>query len=303
MLVTRERWMNKRHREVKMSYHRKRMNHNKTHNHVQFTMQSGVLSFWRRPENFALHLIHRILNVMYTLDVNLRITVHPEVSKQPRPSPPPIPIRPCPIPSHHQGSGTTPDTIIPPGVPFELPCPICQRPLEQGQICHHSDPRRTVVRRDQTEPLRIHQESPFIFCRHLPNLDDPTRTILLQCPINPEIHDDSDGKLIPPPSPPRTASPDAYHSASSTREPSPTRDRSVSPSRDLQRDELQARGVRRCRSNPPEDTAELPPDVRNILEETTPHPSSTPQYARNTRSSARRSLPSQRSTETGDRRD
>ena len=65
-----------------------------THNCVQFTMQSGVLSFWRRPENFALHLIHCILNVTYTLDVNLRVVEHPEVSEQPQPSPPPIPIHP-----------------------------------------------------------------------------------------------------------------------------------------------------------------------------------------------------------------
>ena len=66
-----------------------------THNRVRFTMQSGVLSFWRRPENFALHLIHHILNVTYTLDVNLYIIEHPEVSEQPRPSPPPISI--CPV--------------------------------------------------------------------------------------------------------------------------------------------------------------------------------------------------------------
>ena len=113
-------------------------------------MQSEVLSFWRRPENFALHLIHRILNVMYTLDVNLHVVVHPEVSKQCQTSPPPIPIHPCPIPhpslSHHQGSGHMPDTIVPPGVSFKLSCPICQHFLEQGQICHHSDPHTTVIR-------------------------------------------------------------------------------------------------------------------------------------------------------------
>ena len=142
-----------------------------TRNRVRFTMESGVLSFWRRPENFALHLIHRILNVTYTLDVNLRVTVHPEVSEQPQPSPLPIPIRSRPILFHRQGSGTTPDTIVPPGVPFKLPCPICQRPLEQGQICRHSDPWSTIIRRDHTEPLRVHQESPFVFCRHLPNPD------------------------------------------------------------------------------------------------------------------------------------
>ena len=109
-------------------------------------MQSGVLSFWRRPENFVVHLIHRILNVTYTLDVNLHVLVHPEVSEQPQPSPLPIPIRPRPIPRLSQESGSTPDRIIPPGVPFKLPCPICQCPLEQGQICQHSDPQSTIVR-------------------------------------------------------------------------------------------------------------------------------------------------------------
>ena len=54
-----------------------------TCNHVQFMMQSGVLS-WRRPENFVLHLVHCILNVTYTLDVNLHVLVHPEVSEQPQ---------------------------------------------------------------------------------------------------------------------------------------------------------------------------------------------------------------------------
>ena len=104
------------------------------HNRVQFMMQSGVLSFWRRPKNFALHLIHCILNVTYTLDVNLHVLVHPEVSEQPQPSPLPLPICPCPIPcsslSHHQGSGATPDTIVPQGVLFKLPCSICQHHLE-----------------------------------------------------------------------------------------------------------------------------------------------------------------------------
>ena len=188
-----------------------------------------------------LHLIHHILNVTYTLDVNLRVVVHSEVSEQLQPSPPPISIHPHPIsrfPPSHQGSGNTPDRIVPPGVPFELPCIICQCPLEQGQICQHSDPWSTIIRRDQTEPLRVHQESSFIFCRHLPNLDNPTYTILLQCPINPVIHNGSDDDYIPPTSLPRTDSPDAYHSTSSTGEPSPTRERSISASGDLQRDKL-----------------------------------------------------------------
>ena len=166
-----------------------------------------------------LHLVHHILNITYTLDVNLHILVHPEVSEQPQPSPPPLPIHPRPVSrsslSHRQGPSATPDTIVPPGVPFELPCPICQYPLEQGQICHHSDPHTTFVRQDQTEPFRIHQESPFIFCCHLPNLDNPIHTTLLWCPMNPVFHNDSDSENIPPPSLLRIDSPDAYHSTSS----------------------------------------------------------------------------------------
>ena len=121
-----------------------------TRNRVWFMMDSGVLSFWRRPENFVLHLVHCILNITYTLDVNLHVLVHPEISEQPQPSLLPLSIHPRPVPcsssSHHQGSSVAPDTIVPLGVLFELPCPICQRPLEQGQICCHSDPCTTVVR-------------------------------------------------------------------------------------------------------------------------------------------------------------
>ena len=253
-----------------------------------------------------LHLVHCILNTTFTLVVNLCVLVHPKISKQPQPSPLPLPIHPCPIPcpcpSHRQGSSTILNSIIPSGVPFELPCPICQHSLKQDQICHHSDPCTTIIRQDHTEPLWIHQESPFVFCHHLPNPDDPTCTILLQCPINPEIHSNSDGENIPP-SPLRTDSSNAYHLASSTRESSPTKERSVFSSRDLQQNKLQAHGTRGCQSLSPKDTMELPSDVHNVFGEATPHPSSTPQYTRNICSSARRSLPSQKSTETGDQQD
>ena len=121
-----------------------------TRNCVQFIMQSGVLFFWRRPENFALYLVYHILNVTYTVEVNLHVLIHPEVSEQPQPSPLPLSICPCPIPcpslSHRQGPSATLDTIVPLGVPFELPCPICQHSLEQGQICCHLDPCTTLIR-------------------------------------------------------------------------------------------------------------------------------------------------------------
>ena len=53
----------------------------------------------------------------------------------------------------------------------------------------------------------------------------------------------TDSENIPPPSPLRTDSLDAYHSASSTQEPSPTRERSISLSGDLQRDKFRTCGA------------------------------------------------------------
>ena len=49
-----------------------------TCNHVWFMMDVGLLSFWRRSKNFSLHLVHQILDITYTLDVNLHVFRHPE---------------------------------------------------------------------------------------------------------------------------------------------------------------------------------------------------------------------------------
>ena len=107
----------------------------KTCNCVWFMMQPGILSFWRRPENFVLYLVHRILNVTYTLDINLYILVHPEVSEQPQPSSLSLPIHPhsisCPSLFHYQRPGATLDIIVPLGVLFELSYSICNTLLSR----------------------------------------------------------------------------------------------------------------------------------------------------------------------------
>jgi len=37
--------------------------------------------------------------------------------------------------------------LVIPGVPFELPCPLCSRPLERGQVCDHNETGQVVIRR------------------------------------------------------------------------------------------------------------------------------------------------------------
>ena len=53
--------------------------------------------------------------------------------------------------------------IIPPGVPFCVPCPLCQYPLERGEYCtsHRAD-EVTVLRRGPEESLDEHQHHPFL---------------------------------------------------------------------------------------------------------------------------------------------
>ena len=54
-------------------------------------------------------------------------------------------------------------TIVPPGVPIHIPCPICGGSIERSEIHRHSE--RDVIRRGSEDDLMTHQLSPFIITR------------------------------------------------------------------------------------------------------------------------------------------
>ena len=54
--------------------------------------------------------------------------------------------------------------IVPPGVPFRVPCPRCQKPLEIGEICqNHFIEGTTLIRQGPEAPLEEHHRVPFLF--------------------------------------------------------------------------------------------------------------------------------------------
>ena len=53
--------------------------------------------------------------------------------------------------------------IVPPGVPFQVPCPCCQTPLERGEICqNHFGEGITLICQGPEAPLQEHQRVPFL---------------------------------------------------------------------------------------------------------------------------------------------
>ena len=53
--------------------------------------------------------------------------------------------------------------IVPPGVPFQVPCPRCQSPLETGEICqNHYGEGITLIRQGPKAPLQEHHRVPFL---------------------------------------------------------------------------------------------------------------------------------------------
>ena len=54
--------------------------------------------------------------------------------------------------------------IVPPGVPFQVPCPRCQTPLERGEICqNHFGKGITLICQGPEAPLAEHHQVPFLF--------------------------------------------------------------------------------------------------------------------------------------------
>ena len=58
-------------------------------------------------------------------------------------------------------------TIVSPGVPFQIPCPICQGSIEWVEIHQHSE--RDIIRQGSDVDLITHQLHPFIITRVVRN--------------------------------------------------------------------------------------------------------------------------------------
>ena len=81
--------------------------------------------------------------------------------------------------------------IVPPGVPFQVPCPRCQTPLETGEICqNHFGEGIMVIRQGPEAPLQEHHRVPFLFLqssRRQPNFlveSDSTRATRATSPAS-----------------------------------------------------------------------------------------------------------------------
>ena len=112
---------------------------------IEFIIDSGELSVWHIMKIIQLFFIHWVGTDQYTLHVMLSVHTLQMVSQ----------------PLKDSGS-----CIVPPGVLFELPCPICRQLLELSQYCiHHGD--ITILCCDIEDPLEDHFHWPF---RHLRNI-------------------------------------------------------------------------------------------------------------------------------------
>ena len=133
---------------------------------ITISCQAGEMKFWHiGPDSYTLFLRLNGGEFAYNLTVVLRTT---PLETQERPTSSaesieeyaPIATSIPPLPVH------TPSDlrIVPPGVPFQIPCPHCQSPLETGEICqNHFGEGITLIRQGPKAPLAEHHRVPFLF--------------------------------------------------------------------------------------------------------------------------------------------
>ena len=112
---------------------------------IEFIIDSRELSIWRVAETIQLFFIHQAGANQYTLHVTLSVHTLQMVNQ----------------PLKDPGS-----CIVPPGIPFELPCPICRQPLKLGQYCTHYQ-NITILCHGIEDPLEDHLHRPFRCLRNV----------------------------------------------------------------------------------------------------------------------------------------
>ena len=70
-------------------------------------------------------------------------------------------------------------TIVPPGVPLHIPCPVCQGSIKRSEIHQHGE--RDIIRQGSEVDLMTHQLHPFIITRVVCN--HPLRNQWARSPV------------------------------------------------------------------------------------------------------------------------
>jgi len=163
---------------------------------LEFTVDSGRLLVRRIRDEFHVSLTTQLPEYNVTFNINLRLEDHELLSG----SAPEQQDPPAYFPQSDQ-------RLVIPGVPFELPCPLCTCPLERRQVCHHNETGQVVIRRyapdltaeDLTaNPFSIHEiiqaGSPVLLEQVFPKLADISYSPSL-------IYPTLSPSTTPPPSP------------------------------------------------------------------------------------------------------
>jgi len=186
---------------------------------LEFAVDSGRLLVRCIRDEFHVSLTTQLpeFNITFNMDLRLEDCELPSGSSPEQQDPP----------SYYPQSD---QCLVIPGVPFQLPCPLCSRPLERGQVCDHNGTGRVVIRRyapdltaeDLTaNPFSIHEiiqaGSPVLLKQVFPELADIVYSPSLIIPT----HSPS---TTPPPSPlSSSSSHHAYFDARDSSESPPLR--------------------------------------------------------------------------------
>ena len=101
---------------------------------LEFAVDSGRLLVRCIRDEFHVSLTTQLpeFNVTFNMDLHLEDRELPSGSAPEQQDPPSY----FPLPDQR---------LVIPGVPFELPCPLCSRSLEQGQVCDHNETGQVVI--------------------------------------------------------------------------------------------------------------------------------------------------------------
>ena len=148
---------------------------------ITITCQSGELTF-RRLEEHVYHLTMTLFGNEFTYRLTVALRTTP-LAQQERPTDvgiPPVDAFASTVPTLPVH---TPNDLrsVTPGVPFRVPCPRCQRPLERGEFCYCAG-ETTILRQGPEASLEDHHRVPFLFLQNIHS--DSTRATRATTPAS-----------------------------------------------------------------------------------------------------------------------